>query len=118
MRHYSNKRTLSRNRKGRTALLRSLARSLVLQEGIVTTVAKAKELRPFIERLVTASKQNTLASRRIVAQRLGAAPDAVAKLHDTIAPRYTTRAGGYTRITKLGKISKQATESARIEFVQ
>lgn len=118
MRHYSNKRTLSRNRKGRAALLRSLARSLVLQEAITTTVAKAKELRPFVERLVTTAKGNTIASRRLVAERLGGADDAVVRLHETIAPRYAARAGGYTRITKLGRIGKQATESARIEFVQ
>ncbi|MBM3272388.1 50S ribosomal protein L17 [Candidatus Kaiserbacteria bacterium] len=118
MRHYSNKRTLSRSRKGRTALLRSLARSLVLQDSIVTTVAKAKELRPFVERLVTTAKGNSLASRRLVSTRLGGADDAVRRLHDTVAPRYTARAGGYTRITKLGRIGKQATESARIEFVQ
>lgn len=118
MRHYSNKRTLSRNRKGRTALLRSLARSLVLQEGIVTTVAKAKELRPFVERLVTTAKAGSVHSRRLIAERLGGADDAVKRLHETIAPRYTARAGGYTRITKLGRIGKQATESARIEFVQ
>lgn len=118
MRHYSNKRTLSRTRKGRTALLRSLARSLVLQEAITTTVAKAKELRPFVERLVTTAKGNTVASRRLVAERLGGADDAVKRLHETLAPRYAARAGGYTRITKLGRIGKQATESARIEFVQ
>ena len=98
--------------------MRSLARSLVLQEGIVTTVAKAKELRPFVEKLVTASKKNTLASKRTVHERLGNSLDAMKKLHETIAPRYAKRAGGYTRIIQLGKIGKQATLSARIEFVQ
>lgn len=112
------KRALGRERRVRIALLRSLARSLVLQEGIVTTVAKAKELRPFIERLVTNSKENTLSSRRLVAEKLGNSHDVVKKLHDTIAPRYAKRAGGYTRIVRLGKLGKQATESARIEFVQ
>lgn len=112
-----NKRPLGREKRQRTALLRSLARSLVLHEGIVTTVAKAKELRPFVERLVTTSKRNTVASRRIVSERMGNAGDAVKKLHETIAPRYASRPGGYTRIIRLGKIGKQATESARVEFV-
>ncbi|TSC63552.1 MAG: large subunit ribosomal protein L17 [Parcubacteria group bacterium Athens0416_74] len=118
MRHHVNKRTLNRDRRQRTALLRSLARSLVLKEGITTTVAKAKELRPFIERLVTISKKNSVASRRDVSTRLGGAPDAVKKLHDTLAKRFETRAGGYTRIVKLGRIGKRVGESARIEFVQ
>lgn len=117
MKHHKSGRTLGRRKGQRTALLRSLARSLVLHEGIVTTVAKAKELRPFVERLVTTSKKNTVNSQRIVAERLGGAPSAVKKLHATIAPRYNERNGGYTRIIKLGKIGKQATESARIEFV-
>jgi large subunit ribosomal protein L17 len=117
MRHHRANRTLGRKRGQRQALLRSLARSLVLREGIVTTVAKAKELRPFVERLVTTSKENTLASRRLVAQRINSA-EATRKLHETLAPRYAKRSGGYTRITQLGKIGKQATESARIEFIQ
>jgi large subunit ribosomal protein L17 len=118
MQHHRKGRTLGRKKGQRTALLRSLARSLVLEEGITTTVAKAKELRPFIERLVSASKKNSLASRRIVASRMGGAPDAVKKLHGTIAERYAKRAGGYTRIVRLGRIGKRAIESARIEFVQ
>ena len=102
MRHHVNKRTLNRDRRQRTALLRSLARSLVLHEGITTTVAKAKELRPFVERLVTVSKKNATT---------------VKKLHDTLAPRYAKRAGGYTRIVRLGRVGKRVGESARIEFV-
>jgi large subunit ribosomal protein L17 len=117
MLHHKKGRTLGRKKGQRVALLRSLARSLVLQEGIVTTVAKAKELRPFVERLVTAGKQNTLASRRLVATRINS-PEATRKIHDVFATRYAKRAGGYTRVIRLGKIGKQATESARIEFVQ
>ena len=92
-------RVFGRPRNQRRALMRSLARSLVLEERISTTEAKAKELRPFIERLITHAKKNTLASRRLVQARIG---DAVAtkKLFDTIAPRYATRAGGYTRVVK------------------
>ncbi len=118
MLHHKKGRTLGRRRGQRVALLRSLARSLVLQEGIVTTVAKAKELRPFVERLVTVSKQGSMNSRRLISTRLGGAPDAVKKLHSTIGPRYKDRHGGYTRVVRLGKIGKQATESARIEFVK
>ena len=118
MRHHHNKRTLGRSKSQREALLRGLARSLVLHEGIVTTIAKAKELRPFIEQLVTASKQNTLQSQRFVKMRLGNLNDAAKKLHTTIAPRYTERAGGYTRIVRLGRIGKRVAESARIEFVK
>ena len=118
MLHHKKGRTLGRKKGQRTALLRSLARSLVLEEGITTTVAKAKELRPFVERLVTAGKENSIASRRLVATRLGSSPEAVAKLHGDLRERFAKRAGGYTRIVLLGKIGKQATESARIEFVK
>lgn len=116
MRHHKKRRTFNRDKTGREALIRSLARSLVLEEGITTTIAKAKEVRPFVERLVTASKANTIASRRTVATRLRS-PEAVKKLHDTLAPRYAARAGGYTRIVKLGRIGKRVAEMARIEFV-
>ncbi|TSC85935.1 MAG: large subunit ribosomal protein L17 [Parcubacteria group bacterium Gr01-1014_8] len=118
MRHHKNTRTLGRTKRQRVALLRGLARSLVLEGGITTTAAKAKELRPYMERLVTASKVNTLQSKRIISERLGNAADAVKRLHDTIAPRYMSRAGGYTRVIKLGRIGKRVSESARIEFVQ
>ncbi len=116
MRHHSAKRTLHRTKRQYTALLKSLARSLVIHERLTTTIAKAKELRPFVERLVSASKANTLQSRRIVLSRLGS-PEAVKKLHDTLAPRYARRAGGYTRITRLGRVGKRVGEAARIEFV-
>ena len=117
MQHHKKGRKLGRKKGQRTALLRSLARSLVLEEGIVTTIAKAKELRPFVERLVTTAKKNTVASQRDMSTTLGGAADAVKKLNDTLSPRFATRTGGYTRIIRLGKIGKQSTESARIEFV-
>src|SRR3989344_378596 len=103
MRHHNSKKRFGRERNQRVALMRSLARSLVLTEGIVTTTAKAKALRPFVERLITESKAGTIASRRMISKRLGGAPDAVKKLHDTLAARYEKRAGGYTRITHLGR---------------
>ncbi|PIR82235.1 50S ribosomal protein L17 [Candidatus Kaiserbacteria bacterium CG10_big_fil_rev_8_21_14_0_10_59_10] len=117
MRHHSRTRTLGRVRRQRTALLRSLARSLLLEGNITTTLSKAKELRPYVERLVTVGKANTTASRRIVSSRLGGAHDAVKKLHEDIAPRYRNRAGGYTRIVRLGRVGKRVNEAARIEFV-
>ena len=118
MRHHKKNRTLGRKKGQRVALLRSLARSLVLQEGITTTVAKAKELRPFVERMVTTAKKNSLASRRIIDTRMGGSREVMKKLHDVYAPRYAKRAGGYTRITLLGRIGKRVIEAARIEFVK
>lgn len=101
----------------RRALMRSLARSLVMHERISTTEAKAKELRPFIERLVSYAKKNTLASRRLTQTRLGD-PDAVKKLFATIGPRYTERAGGYTRVVKRTKRGfNDARKLAYIAFV-
>lgn len=97
--------------------MRSLARSLVMHEAIVTTIAKAKELRPYIEKLVTTSKEGTLASRRTVTTRMGSL-DATKKLHDTIAKRYEKREGGYTRIIRLGRVGKRVGEQARIEFIK
>jgi len=118
MRHHKAHRTLGREKGQRTALLRGLARSLVLTEGILTTTAKAKELRPLVERLVTSSKRGTLVSRRSASQILGGASDAVKKLHETIAPRYAKRSGGYTRIVRLGRVGKRVVDMSRIEFVK
>ena len=117
MRHHKAHRKFHREKGQRTALLKSLARSLVLHEAIVTTIAKAKELRPYVERLVTTSKVNDLASRRSVATRIGSA-EVVKKLHDILAKRYEKRAGGYTRIVRLGRVGKRVGEQARIEFVK
>ena len=118
MKHHKSGRTLGRSKGGRTALLCSLARSLVLHEGITTTIAKAKELRPFIEQLISASKKNSVSSRRSVTSKLGSgATDAVRKLHDVLAPRFEKRTGGYTRIIRLGRVGKRVIESARIEVL-
>lgn len=118
MRHHKQNRKLGREKAQRVALLRSLARSLVLHEGITTTIAKAKELRPFVEKLVTRAKKNTLASRRVIDTRMGGSASVVKKLHDVFAERYAKRAGGYTRIVRLGRVGKRAIESVRIEFVK
>ncbi len=118
MKHGNKNRTLGRSRSQRTGLIRGLAVSLIRDEKIKTTEAKAKELRPFIERMVTFGKQNTVAARRTVASRLGEPEGAiVAKVFDTIAPRYTERAGGYTRIIKMGR-TPAGRDEAVIEFVE
>lgn len=110
-------RTFGRPSNQRRALMRSLARSLVLKERISTTHAKAKSLRPFIERLVTYAKKNTLASRRLTKTRLGD-DEAVKKLFDSIGPRYLDRAGGYTRVVKRTvRGSNDARKLAYIAFV-
>ncbi|MEK7098419.1 MAG: 50S ribosomal protein L17, partial [Patescibacteria group bacterium] len=116
MKHGKKRRTLNRTKRQREALLRDLARSLVLANAITTTEAKAKELRPFVEELVTASKEGTLASRRLVSARLHS-PEAVKKLHDEYAKRFAKRSGGYTRIVRLGNIGRRVAEMARIEFL-
>lgn len=117
MRHHVKTRTLHRNRAQRGALLKSLARSLVLHGGIVTTLAKAKEVQPFVETLVTLSKAANLASIRMVNTRIGS-KEAGKKLHEVYATRFAKRNGGYTRIIKLGRIGKRVLEAARIEFIE
>lgn len=107
-------RVFGRKRDQRNALLRSLARSLVLHERISTTEAKAKELRPFVERLVTYAKRNTLASRRLAVARLQD-DAAVKKLFSAIGPRYASRAGGYTRVVKRTK--RGANDARKLAFI-
>ena len=117
MRHHKKGRTFGRVKKQQVALIRSLTRSLVLQGSITTTVEKAKEMRPFVERLVTLAKSDTLASRRTIASRMGNAADVVAKLHTDLAKKYADRNGGYTRITRIGRVGARRAEEAKIEFV-
>lgn len=100
MRHQHKGRSFGRSHDQRTALMRGLVKSLILHERISTTEAKARELRPIIEKLITTSRVDSVANRRLVSARLGNDDDAVKKLFADIAPRYLERAGGYTRITK------------------
>lgn len=116
MRHHKKGRVLGRVRKGRTALLRSLLVSLIEENGINTSEAKAKELRPVIEKLVTKSRNNTLATRRLILRRLPSGV-AVDKLLEEIGPKYKGRSGGYTRIVKIGRRLSDGSKMARIEFV-
>lgn len=116
MNHSRSIKTLGRVKRRREALLRSLARSLIIYERIDTTEAKAKALRPFIEQLITRGKNDSLASRRIVHTRLGGDREAK-KLLDTIVPKFKDRQGGYTRIVKLNDHGANIRDRARIEFV-
>ncbi|KKU68058.1 MAG: 50S ribosomal protein L17 [Parcubacteria group bacterium GW2011_GWA2_47_16] len=116
MRHHDNIRKFGRERGQRNALLKSLALSLVVRKKITTTEAKAKELRPFVEKLVTRAKIKTLASRRLLVSRLGV-DKGVKELVDTLAPKYEKRAGGYTRIVKLPRRLSDGAAMAVIEFV-
>jgi large subunit ribosomal protein L17 len=115
MRHHNANRKLGRKAGPRRALLKSLAYSLVLKGKIKTTEAKAKELRPFIEKLVTMAKKQTPASKRLIEARVGKI--AAKKIFGTIADNYKTRTGGYTRITKLIRRLSDGAAMAVIEFV-
>lgn len=118
MQHLRKNRTLGRDRAQRTALLRTLAVSLIRDGKIKTTEAKAKELRPYAERLVTHAKEGTIAARRKVATTLGEPkPATLKKLFEEIAPKFKERNGGYTRIIKMGRTSAGRDEAV-IEFVE
>jgi large subunit ribosomal protein L17 len=116
MRHHNKNRKFGRVANQRTALMKSLACSLIRDEKIVTTEAKAKELRPFIEKIVTAGKDDSVSSRRLVNSRIGS-KEMTNKLVTEISPKYTTRNGGYTRIIKLPLRQSDAAKMAQIEFV-
>jgi len=118
MKHHKQGRTLGRVRRQRTALLRSLARELVLRGKIRTTEAKAKEVRPFIEKLVTRAKKDSVLNRRILLSSFGGGQEAiVSKLITERASNYTKRAGGYTRIIKIPSRKSDNAKMAVIEFV-
>ena len=117
MRHGNNTRKFGREKTQRHALMRSLARNIIRDGRIRTTVAKAKELRPFVEKLVTKAKTPTIASRRLVQSRLQGATE-VKKLFDVIAPQYKERKGGYTRIMKMANRDLDGSPMAMIEFVK
>ncbi|HEX8591224.1 MAG TPA: 50S ribosomal protein L17 [Candidatus Paceibacterota bacterium] len=117
MRHHHKGRAFNRPKNQRTALVRSLARSLILHESISTTEAKAKELRPFIEKVISHGRADTVANRRLVSSRLGGDAEAVKKVFTTLAPRYKTRPGGYVRIVKRAPNATNARDNAYIAFV-
>ncbi|MCE9585143.1 50S ribosomal protein L17 [Candidatus Nomurabacteria bacterium] len=117
MRHHNSKRKFGREKNQRNALVNSLALNLIVREKIKTTLPKAKELKPFIEKLVTKAKKADVASRRLLASKLTNRKKEVKKLVDVIAPRYIDRKGGYTRLLKLGVRKSDGAEMAVIEFV-
>lgn len=117
MRHHDANRKFNRDGNQRTALLRGLASSLVKHGRIMTTEAKAKELRPAVEKMVTKAKNPTLSNRRVLLAGLYNDTSVVSKLIDDVAPRYKERAGGYTRITKLVQRKSDGSPMAVIEFV-
>ncbi|MBA4042194.1 MAG: 50S ribosomal protein L17 [Sphingobium sp.] len=116
MRHRVGGRKLSRTSAHRTALFRNLSAALIKHEQITTTLPKAKELRPYVEKLITLAKKGGLSNRRLAHARL---LDEVqlAKLFDVLAARYADRNGGYTRIIKAGPRASDASPMAIIEFV-
>jgi large subunit ribosomal protein L17 len=117
MRHHNNVRKFGRTASQRHALLKGLVLSLVAHGRIETTEAKAKELRPFVEKMITKANLGTLASKRIVTSRLYNLSAEANKLINDIAPKYKSRAGGYTRITKLPRRQGDASKMAVIEFI-
>lgn len=116
MRHKSGGRKLQRTSAHRTAMFRNMSASLIKHEQITTTLAKAKELRPYVEKLVTLAKRGGLANRRLAQSRLMDDTQLV-KLFDVLAERYKDRSGGYTRVIKAGIRASDAAPVAIIEFV-
>lgn len=116
MRHHNSTRKFGREKNQRHALMRLLARNLIRDTRIRTTLAKAKELRPYVEKLVTRAKTGSIAARRIVTSRVGGEIE-IKKLFDVVAPKYKTRAGGYTRILRMPHRDLDGSPMALIEFV-
>src|SRR5215210_3981528 len=116
MRHKKAGRKFGRNPAQRKALFRQLAISMIIHERITTTEAKAKTIRPIVEKLVTLAREDSHAHRRLIMSKIDH-PLATAKLFDVIAPRFDGVPGGYTRIAKLGPRRGDAAPMALIEFV-
>jgi large subunit ribosomal protein L17 len=117
MRHQRNRHKLSRDSAHRKSLLMNLSKELIDHERIETTTAKAKAVKPEVERLITLAKRGDLHARRQALSALGQDKFMVYKLFEEIAPRYAERPGGYTRILKLGPRKSDATEMALLELV-
>ena len=116
MRHNRSGYKLKRDGGSRKALLRGLVTSVIEHERVVTTVPKAKAVRPLVERMITLAKTDTLHSRRQAAMVLRT-PESVKKLFDTLGTRFGQRNGGYTRIVRLGPRKGDGAEQAMIELV-
>ena len=116
MRHKISGRKLQRKTGHRKALFRNMSAALIKHEQILTTAAKAKELRPYVEKLITLAKRGGLSNRRLAMSRLGDETQ-LKKLFDILAERYSDREGGYTRVIKAGYRGSDAAQMAIIEFV-
>ena len=116
MRHKMGGRKLQRTSSHRAALLRNMSAALIKHEQIITTLPKAKELRPYVEKLVTLAKKGGLSNRRLAQSRLMDETQ-LSKLFDTLADRYSARNGGYTRVVKAGFRKSDMAPMAVIEFV-
>lgn len=116
MRHKISGRKLQRKTGHRKALFRNMSAALIKHEQILTTAAKAKELRPYVEKLITLAKRGGLSNRRLAMSRLGDETQ-LKKLFDVLAERYSDREGGYTRVIKAGYRGSDAAQMAIIEFV-
>src|SRR5919107_6128596 len=116
MRHKVGHRKLQRTSAHRAALLRNMAAALIKHEQITTTLAKARELRPYVEKLITLGKRGGLSNRRLAHSRL-LDDTQLKKLFDVLAPRYAKRDGGYTRVIKAGIRASDAAPIAIIELV-
>ncbi len=117
MRHQKTRHKLSRSASHRKALLMNLARELIDHERIQTSEAKAKAVKPEVEKLITLGKRGDLHARRRALSALGQDKFIVYKLFDEVAPRYAERPGGYTRILKLGPRRSDSTEMVLLELV-
>jgi len=117
MRHRKSGRKLNRTASHRKALFANMAVALLKHEQIVTTLPKAKELRPIVEKLITLSRKESLHARRLAVSKLQGDKAIVSKLFDTLGPRYLDRNGGYTRIIKAGYRFGDSAPMAVIEFV-
>ena len=117
MRHHNTNRKFGRDKNQRKALLASLVFNLITREKIKTTLPKAKELRPLVEKLITRAKVDTPANRRLVISKLRGHKREVKKLFEIIAPKYADKKGGYTRVLKLGARKADGADMAIIEFV-
>ncbi len=117
MRHSNGYRKLNRTHEHRKAMFANMAGSLIEHEQIKTTLPKAKELRPIIEKLITLAKRGDLHARRQALATLNNDKFTVHKLFEEIAPRYVERPGGYTRILKLGPRRSDSTEMVYLELV-
>lgn len=117
MRHRKAGRKLGRNPAQRRALLRQLAISMILHERLTTTEAKAKTLRPLVEKLVTIAREDTQHHRTLIMSKIDH-PPATVKLFEVIAPRFEGAPGGYTRISKLGNRHGDGAPLALIEFIE